>query len=304
MGFEYDQAPRQDYSEGYLTSYPSSFDPNAPSYQEPGKGPEAPPVDIGEYGVRSGHEYEGGLAPQEPRAPAYTAQDAYPLHEPGYDRLEGYERGYADHPQQQGYQQQGFPQVEVGYAAQQAAPVAYPRPAEHGYWQQPSYTGAPAEAWQRGYQGAYAPQPRETAFDWLRAVYTCATMAALATLVSIGLELILSFIGYGLAAQGHLTGGMLVILFSFIIPVAVAGFGSGYRLESYGWLVGMISVFFWAFVFRPMYYAVFSWMLTERFSLSALFNTYSLVFMFGLFLPLGALFGWLGEKRATTGLSF
>ena len=48
--------------EGYLTHYPSSFDENeseqekVAAWEDPA--PEAPPVDIGEYGVRSGHEAE------------------------------------------------------------------------------------------------------------------------------------------------------------------------------------------------------------------------------------------------------
>ncbi len=50
-------------SEGYLTKYPSSFSDDAPSFEEghdgwPVSDAEVPPVDIGEYGVKSGQTFE------------------------------------------------------------------------------------------------------------------------------------------------------------------------------------------------------------------------------------------------------
>lgn len=243
VGFEAPPPAAED-TEGFLTRYPSSFDAQVPDYRdEPWADqprPDAPPVDIGQYGVRTGHPHDGGLDQTSGPGPGYGGGD------------------------------------EV----------------------------APGEAWRQGYRGAYPERERAYGFDWARTVYSCAGMAGFATLVSVGLELALSFVGYGLAYQGRLTGAMLVILVSFLVPVAVAGFGAGYRLEENGWLVGLLSVAIWAFLFRPLYYALLSWMLTDRFSFSALFNAYSLAFILGLFLPLGALLGWLGQKRATTGLSF
>ncbi|HEY5532252.1 MAG TPA: zinc ribbon domain-containing protein [Candidatus Anoxymicrobiaceae bacterium] len=50
-------------SEGYLTKYPSSFSDDAPTFEERHDGwlasdAEVPPVDIGEYGVKSGQTFE------------------------------------------------------------------------------------------------------------------------------------------------------------------------------------------------------------------------------------------------------
>ncbi len=283
LGFEAQEyttpAPVED---GYLEHYPSSFDPGAPSAEElaaSGEAQEAPPVDIGEYGVRSGQDYEAGTAAP---APAYGEPQPPP----------------ADY----GYQPPPEPATpDYGPASYQQAP------AEGQYWQQPAqqpYT-PPGEAWQQGYGGAYGESARATRpFDWTRALLLCTGAAAIAALMSIGLELFFSFIGYSMAMSTNISIGLVIVFISLLIPVAFASFSCGYKMERYGWALGLISVGMWAFIFRPLYYAILSWMLTERFTFTAVFSRYSLAFIFGLFLPLGALIGWLGEKRATTGLFF
>ena len=216
---------------GLLERYPSSFDPGAPcpdqsdAFGDPAPG--APRVDIGEYGVTSGHQL----------------MDSAPMFYPG------------------------------------ETPVP-----------PPGVPGAPGSAGR--------------VFDWGHAMWVCAGVAAPAAAISIGLELVFSFIGFGFVYSGNLSAGMAVILLALIIPVMLAGFAPGYRLQRYGWAVGLISVSMWAFILRPLYYAFLSWLLADSFQFTALFNRYSLVFIFGLFLPLGAFMGWIGEKRATTGLYF
>lgn len=233
MGFDGGLAADGGETEGFLTRYPSSFDRQTPGHREsqPGEArPEAPPVDIGEYGVRSGHSYEEGLVP-----PA----------QPG-----------RDHPPRR--------------------VVQVPAPGAHG--------GALTEG--------------ERWFDWRSAIRVCAAFAGLAALVSMGLELSMSFIGDGLSSQDRLTGSTVLMLSSFLIPVAIAGYGAGYRLGGNGWLFGLISVGTWAFALRPLYYAALGWMLAERFSFPEILDKYNLAFIFLLYLPMGALCGRLGEMRA------
>lgn len=230
MGFECSEYSSPVSGEdGFLTRYPSSFDPEAPSPDEAVAyavaGPEAQPVEIGQYGVRSGHQV-----------------------------------------------------VEAGRTFI-SGEIPAPPP------------GAPG-----------VPGSGGRVFDWGHAMWVCVGVAATAAAVSIGLDLIFSFIGLGFVFSGNLTAGMAVILSAQIIPVAFAGFLPGYRLQRYGWAVGLITVSMWAFFLRPCYYAFLSWLLADSFEFAALFNRYSLVFVFGLFLPLGAFLGWIGEKRATTGL--
>jgi hypothetical protein len=297
MGFEASEyttpAP---VDEGFLDKYPSSFDPGAPSAEEVAASAEvqeAPPVDIGEYGVRSGQDFDEAAAPAAP-GPAYgepkPAPSDYGYQEPGQSVAPPYDPAAHQLQYQQPQPTYQQPPVEGQYRQQ-----PYPAPGQQ----------APGEAWQQGYAGSYGEPARASRpFDWTRAIMLCAGAAAIAALMSIGLELFFSFIGYSVAMSTSVSIGLILVFLSLLIPVAFASFSCGYKLERYGWLVGLISVGMWAFIFRPLYYAILSWMLTERFTFTAVFSKYSLAFIFGLFLPLGALIGWLGEKRATTGLFF
>ncbi len=140
-------------------------------------------------------------------------------------------------------------------------------------------------------------------FEWGKAIIDCVFIAMTAAAMSVALELFFSFIGVGMMTSGAITGGLIIVFLALMIPVAFAGFASGYRAEAYGWVVGLISVALWAFIFRPVYFAFLSWLLTDRFGFTYLFSRSSIAFTLGLFLPAGAFLGWLGEKRATTGLS-
>lgn len=144
-----------------------------------------------------------------------------------------------------------------------------------------------------------------TPFSWGRAVILCAEIAAMAAFISIGLELLLSFVAINALSQGSFTVARIWLLLALLIPVCFAGFATGYRLQRYGgWATGLIAVSFWAFLFRPLYYALFDWLLYDRFVFAAIVSAENLIFTLCLLLPLGALMGWLGEKRATTGLQF
>lgn len=276
MGFEnpeYTDATRVDG--GYLEHYPSSFDSGAPGNAELAgplqAAPESPSVDIGEYGAGSGHEFE----PQQ--GPGLTSG------------------GYQEEPPPAGGQfQEGNDMAQRFPTQGQAGPPAY----------SPQQAQAPGEAWQNEYRGAYHEPRKVRAFDWTRAITLCVGIAAIAALFSVSLELFLSFIGFAMVMAGSFTKGMLVVFASLLIPVVFAGFSPGYRMERNGWALGLIAVGMWAFAFRPLYFAVLSWMLTDRFSFAMVFSKFSLAFIFGLFLPLGAFLGWLGERRATTGLFF
>lgn len=232
IGFEnpeYTSATQQD--EGYMQQYPSSFREGAETTggapvdypPEVQQAPNAAPVDIGEYGARSG-----------------AAQPDPVVVDPEY--------------------------IDYSYAGGD-----------------PYYVG-------------------ERAFPWNKALWGCLCVALFAACLSMMLELTFGFIGVSAALGGNLTMAQIWTLMALLIPVAVCGFVPGYRMEEYGWALGIITVGLWAFVMRPLYYAVFGWMMSSHFTFSMAVDKGSLLFIFGLFLPLGALMGWLGEKRATTGL--
>lgn len=239
-------------NDGYQSQYPSSFGPDAPAYSPDSftQMPEAPPVDMGQYGASSGQQWQ-----------------------------QAEQQGY--------YQQPAAPPVEMGqYGAQSGMAPGEPAPFDQGYY---------------GYQPYTAPVHM---FSWRRGLLTCLRWALIAAGVSIGLELIFSFMGMNAASQGQFTMAYVWILASLLIPTVMAGFFPGYEMQEQGWILGLISVSGWFFIFRPLYYAILAWMLSGRFAISSLFSGQVLAFAFGLFLPLGALAGWLGQKRSTTGLSF
>lgn len=143
---------------------------------------------------------------------------------------------------------------------------------------------------------------KERVFPWNKALLEVLKAALIAALLSVLLEFILGFIGIGAITSGSFTAGMTLILLALLIPVALGGFWPGYRMEAYGWLLGLMAVVLWAFALRPLYYAILGWMLSEKFTFAFAVDKASLAFIIFLFLPVGALAGWLGEKRATTGL--
>jgi zinc-ribbon domain len=72
MGFDSaeDVVPVPKDDDGVMNKYPSSFSPDAPGPEEdPFKEyvPEPPPVDIGDYGSRSGHDIEENVPPEARR---------------------------------------------------------------------------------------------------------------------------------------------------------------------------------------------------------------------------------------------
>ena len=88
------------FDEGYGNKYPSSFSEDAPvpprdSFTHL---PDAPPVDIGQYGRRSGEQVPAGAVPPLPEASAgpdvgqYGVRSGHELHEMGVSQADyGYE---------------------------------------------------------------------------------------------------------------------------------------------------------------------------------------------------------------------
>ncbi|MBU1671450.1 MAG: hypothetical protein KKF41_16875 [Actinobacteria bacterium] len=154
-----------------------------------------------------------------------------------------------------------------------------------------------------GYQGQQ-DDARVSRFQWRRAVWQCLGIALLTAIASCALEVLMGFMGVAFALGGNTVAAYVIIFAVLLVPITIGTFVSGYRLQENGWAVGLITVGFWALVFRPLYFAILAWLLSGRFTFIEVFNTYTLVFIFAVWFPLGALMGWLGEKRATTGLHF
>ncbi|MBU4386497.1 MAG: hypothetical protein KKH73_05830 [Actinobacteria bacterium] len=153
-----------------------------------------------------------------------------------------------------------------------------------------------------GHGGGEFQDVAARAFPWNSALLQCLYVSIAAAGLSVMLEIMMGFISVSFVMRGDFTMAQVWLLTSLLLPMALCGFVPGYRMEAYGWALGLISVGLWVFIMRPLYYGVLDWMFTERFTFSMAFDKTSLLFIFGLFLPLGALLGWLGEKRASTGL--
>ncbi len=146
-------------------------------------------------------------------------------------------------------------------------------------------------------QGRYVPR-----ISAEKVIRDCAITALIATAVSVLLEWVFSALGFGALLRGEITLSRVYYLIPLIIPAFVCGYVSGYRIERYGWLFGAVTVLIWSLVFRPLVYGVIRWMVTGGFDIMVSLSTANLVLIICLFLPTGIIAGWLGEKRATTGL--
>lgn len=131
----------------------------------------------------------------------------------------------------------------------------------------------------------------------------CVTIAFIALTVSLLLEWLLSALGLGALLRGEITLSRAYFLISLVIPAVICGYLSGYRLQRYGWLFGTITVLVWSVVFRPIAYGVIRWLFTGSFDLMVPLSAANLVVIVCLFLPAAGISGWLGEKRATSGLA-
>ena len=217
-------------------------------------------------------------------------------------------------PTDEGYLQQYPSSFEGGAQQAGGAPMTYPEaqppspsdPVSIGEYGQHSGAIQPDPYVTQGFGNEIYQEPLyeegERTFPWGKALLMCLYVSMAAASLSVMLELMMSFLALGAMMSGNLTAGQFWLLIALLIPVAVCGFYPGYRMEAYGWALGLITVGIWAFIMRPLYYAILGWMFSERFTFTMVFDRVSLLFIFGLFLPLGALLGWLGQKRSTTGL--
>lgn len=186
----------------------------------------------------------------------------------------------------------------------EAGPAPQADPVDIGVYGQVSgmqVTGGPQDYRSYGY-GAQAYPQRASTFPWGNAVKRALTASLIAAGFSLGLEVLLGLVGLGVALGGSFTAARIWWMLALLIPCVIAGFAPGYWLQEWGWAVGIASVALWYFAFRPVYSAILAWALGASFHITAPFDRYGIVFALCLFLPLGALCGWLGEKRATTGL--
>lgn len=167
----------------------------------------------------------------------------------------------------------------------------------------PQFQGPPGE-WMGGRTGAYGAEVpfASRGFNWERAIMTAALAALVAGVASMGLEIILGFVAVSAAFGGHLSLAYFWVLLAMLIPCCGCAYYVGHTAEAYGWALGLISVALWGFLVRPLYAAILQWILSGSFRMASPFSKFVLVFTLCIFLPLGALLGWLGEKRATTGL--
>ncbi len=133
--------------------------------------------------------------------------------------------------------------------------------------------------------------------------HNCFTIAFIALAVSLMLEFTLSALGIGALLRGDISLSRIYFLIPLVVPAVICGYLSGYRLQRYGWFFGGITVLIWSVIYRPLAYGVIRWLIAGSFNLQAPLSAANIVMIICLFLPAAGVSGWLGEKRATTGLA-
>lgn len=243
VGFESPEYPTPpEDTEGFMDRYPSSFGPGAPKIEPKGV-TEAKPMDIGEYGVRSGEAIKPEASAVESPGP-----------------------------------------VDIGeYGVRSGAPIY----------------AEPGELWmaERTIDSGYVPHT-ERKFDWVNAITKCVTAAILAAFLTSLFELFIRATALSVSIGQDLSFRKQLILIIFLaFPFMLAAFLPGYWVKRYGAFLGIFSVILLGFVFRPLYYSVICQLAAQKFPfLEIAFNKENLAFLFLLYIPLGALVGWLGQK--------
>jgi len=138
---------------------------------------------------------------------------------------------------------------------------------------------------------------RATAFGWGTGVLRCIYASIVAGAATLGLEFILGLIVLDTILSGSIDVSYTWIFVVLLIPVCICTVYVGYRSRIYGWALGMITVAFWAIVTKPIFNFVFLWIMDASHKASPFVGA-RIALDLGVALPLGAILGWLGEKRA------
>jgi hypothetical protein len=125
----------------------------------------------------------------------------------------------------------------------------------------------------------------------------CAYASVAAGVATLVLEFILGIFVVQSIVSGSVDVSYSWIFFALLVPVCITAFFVGYRAGRFGWALGMITVAIWAIVTKPVFNLFFLWIMDPSHKASS-FVLARIVLDLGVALPFGALFGWLGERRA------
>jgi hypothetical protein len=118
----------------------------------------------------------------------------------------------------------------------------------------------------------------------------------------LALEFALGLVVLSAILSGSIAVDYTWIFIVLLMPVCICAFYVGNRSGCHGWALGMITVAFWAVAMKPVFNLVFLWVMDAS-HVASPFDRARIALDVGVALPLGALLGWLGEKRATTRIS-
>jgi putative effector of murein hydrolase LrgA (UPF0299 family) len=143
-------------------------------------------------------------------------------------------------------------------------------------------------------------------FSWQKALWTCLKVSAITGVISFLIELMVGILAFRSVSAGHVTTlARIWILAALFIPVCVSTFIVGYRVGAFGWAVAGITVALTYLVFRVGYAMIVIYVFSGgQFHFINPFTPLFLGTVLLIYCPVGMLFGYLGELRATTGLGF
>ena len=132
--------------------------------------------------------------------------------------------------------------------------------------------------------------------NWRKGILSCVYASVVAGAATLGLEFILGLIVLNDILSGNISTDYTWIFIVMLIPVCICTVYVGYRSRSYGWALGMITAVLWAVVTKPLFNLLFLWIMDAH-RIASPFVWDRALLDLGVALPLGALLGWLGEKR-------
>jgi len=146
------------------------------------------------------------------------------------------------------------------------------------------------------------PRPGRGERNWSRMISAGLKYSLLSLLMLAGSSILVSFLVVGALIRGSESAFYVALGIQFALEAMILVWGD-YRASAEaavrgdGWLCGVICVGALVFFWQPLLAFLLSLLVTGRTLLPQTFSLVGILVAFCLFLPLGALGGWLAERR-------
>jgi len=141
------------------------------------------------------------------------------------------------------------------------------------------------------------PGVQARVLHWGSGLFLCFYVSLVAGAATLGLQFLLALAVLDPLLSGNISIEYIWIFVVLMLPACASAFYVGYRTRSYGWAMGMMTAALWAIIMKPLFNLVFRW-ITDPSHVSSPLPTSRIALDLCVAVPLGALLGWLGQRRS------